>query len=41
MKALWDMTNDFRVKGSLIGKVGAVFTSAPLFMEDKKLLPFQ
>jgi NAD(P)H dehydrogenase (quinone) len=28
MKALWDMTSDLWVKGSLIGKVCAVFTSA-------------
>lgn len=28
MKALWDMTSDLWMKGSLIGKVGAVFTSA-------------
>ena len=28
MKPLWDMTSDLWMKGSLIGKVGAVFTSA-------------
>jgi NAD(P)H dehydrogenase (quinone) len=28
MKALWDITADLWIKGSLIGKVGGVFTSA-------------
>jgi NAD(P)H dehydrogenase (quinone) len=28
MKALWDITTDLWIKGSLIGKVGGVFTSA-------------
>jgi NAD(P)H dehydrogenase (quinone) len=28
MKALWDLTSDLWMKGSLIGKVGGVFTSA-------------
>ena len=28
MKGLWDMTSDLWVKGSLMGKVGAVFTIA-------------
>jgi len=28
MKALWDRTSDLWMKGSLIGKLGAVFTAA-------------
>jgi NAD(P)H dehydrogenase (quinone) len=28
MKALWDITTDLWIKGSLIGKVGGIFTSA-------------
>jgi NAD(P)H dehydrogenase (quinone) len=31
MKALWDITADLWIKGSLIGKVGGVFTSASSF----------
>jgi multimeric flavodoxin WrbA len=34
MKAMWDMTTELWTNGSLVGKVGAVFTSAaPVHVE--------
>ena len=41
MKALWDRTSELWMKGSLIDKLGAVFTGAAKFMGVKKQLLFQ
>ena len=41
MKTLWDRTSRLWLKGSLVGKVGGVFTSASQYMGDKNQLQYQ